>query len=190
MERSRYSVYGLQDPLTDKIRYVGRTIRFKGRCREHINNKGNKNGCYEKRSWIKDLEKINTFPRMILLKECNDYGDACLFEYKFIQRFNALGYDLFNKFGTKPEPKRIKIKRQKDGKISFIFDSPLAIGESLKKIRITKGLSLVKAGKLHNVAWQSVRQWEAGMNVSVNNLEKICERYGRKLKLEIDGVEV
>jgi hypothetical protein len=56
-------IYALIDPRTDKVRYVGRTIRSKHRPKEHL-----RRGGPLKRAWVEELKAVGLEPRFIGLE--------------------------------------------------------------------------------------------------------------------------
>lgn len=60
------AIYGLIDPLTREIRYVGKSIHPNIRFRQHINDKRHKN--HHKQNWIRSLLKCDLKPELIILE--------------------------------------------------------------------------------------------------------------------------
>lgn len=63
-------IYSLSDPITNEVRYIGKTIRIKKRYKEHI---------YKARLpkthrdfWILKLLNMELKPTMSILEECNE----------------------------------------------------------------------------------------------------------------------
>ena len=61
-------IYTLKHPITNEVRYVGKTIRPKRRLAEHLyqhpkNHRGN---------WVKSLLKQGLKPTLEVIEECND----------------------------------------------------------------------------------------------------------------------
>jgi hypothetical protein len=66
-----YKIYGLVDPRTNEIRYVGKTKRtLRVRLRAHINDRP-KSNTY-KHNWINQLKQINLEPIIIELELCDE----------------------------------------------------------------------------------------------------------------------
>lgn len=59
-------IYGLEDPITKEIRYIGKTNNCKYRYNQHIND----NSKSYKSSWIKSLK--GKYPNMIILDEVSE----------------------------------------------------------------------------------------------------------------------
>lgn len=66
--RNHY-VYGLIDPITGKLRYIGCTQNIKRRYKVHIDNKIKGNP--HKKNWINKLVKNNKVPKLIIMDTIN-----------------------------------------------------------------------------------------------------------------------
>lgn len=64
-------IYALADPITKEIRYIGKSIRVKGRYKDHLND----NSRTHKVNWIKSLLKKELKPLLIILEELQDMDD-------------------------------------------------------------------------------------------------------------------
>lgn len=63
-------IYGLQDPETKALRYVGKSVNPKARYANHIHGKeGDKS---HKASWITSLKKKGLKPILVLLEPCTE----------------------------------------------------------------------------------------------------------------------
>jgi len=87
------SIYGLIDPMTSQIRYVGKSDDPKRRYREHIKNA--KNGCKRyKHDWIRSLFKKGREPVLIILQHyVKDWRKA---EQFWVQYYKDKGHKLTN----------------------------------------------------------------------------------------------
>ena len=66
---SKYIIYGLVDPITNEIRYVGKSCKGLERPKEHmwpfsLKNKSKKN------SWIKKLMAVGLKPSIVVIETC------------------------------------------------------------------------------------------------------------------------
>lgn len=62
-------IYGLRDPLTDEIRYIGKTNNIKARYSHHIAcNDVNKH----KINWILSLKELKLKPELVILEKTNE----------------------------------------------------------------------------------------------------------------------
>lgn len=63
-------IYALIDPISNEIRYVGKSISPNKRYYQHINPRG----FTHKDNWIRKLLSNSLKPVMKILEECNDYN--------------------------------------------------------------------------------------------------------------------
>lgn len=93
MEHS-FKIYGLKDPITKELRFVGQTTkestnyRFKG----HINEKANT----RKNQWIRSLKSKNTLPIIFIIDECYGLDELNRLEIFWIGYFKSIGCRLTN----------------------------------------------------------------------------------------------
>ena len=85
-------IYTLAHPITNEIRYVGKTVNLKKRYIQHITN-SMKTHC---KSWINSLLKENLFPRMEILDETVDELEWEQLEQYWINQLQQWGYSLTN----------------------------------------------------------------------------------------------
>lgn len=79
-------IYGLVDPHTDEIRYIGKSIRPYQRIQNHMNDTGS---CHRVH-WLQSLKKLGLKPHVIILDRIADEDDWQALEKYWI----ALGYDM------------------------------------------------------------------------------------------------
>lgn len=80
-------IYGLQCPISNEIRYVGKTVlALNRRLNMHINH--NRGNCIKKQ-WIEKLKLSNLFPKIMLLQTVN-YDDWRISEMNWISKYNNL----------------------------------------------------------------------------------------------------
>lgn len=81
-------IYGLVDPRTDEVRYIGKTVNLEERLRVHLTqSRKQKNYNPHKERWIRQLLKRGLEPRIEVIRECetSNWGeveDQCLKEFK------------------------------------------------------------------------------------------------------------
>lgn len=80
------TIYGLQDPMTGVIRYVGKSKSPQRRLDEHLKPTNPHTGKRVKR-WVAALAKRGRRPVLIELQTCNE-SDAASAEVEWIQRLN------------------------------------------------------------------------------------------------------
>lgn len=91
MSKPHY-IYGLFDPTTGEIRYIGRTWNVDKRYKTH---------CFTidkspKAQWIKSLAANGQRPEVAILQECSDTSDAKRAEYDWIMKVISAGGNLLN----------------------------------------------------------------------------------------------
>lgn len=61
-----YYLYTLEHPITNEVRYVGKTINIKRRYKQHLYDKRSSH----KASWVKSLKNDSLKPIMTIIEEC------------------------------------------------------------------------------------------------------------------------
>jgi len=61
-----YYIYTLKHPITNEVRYVGKTINIKRRYKQHLYDKRNSH----KACWVKSLNNTGLRPVMTIIEEC------------------------------------------------------------------------------------------------------------------------
>jgi len=85
-------IYGLIDPFTFKVRYIGKTINLKQRFDRQMNECSNTHRCH----WIQSLRKKGKKPTQVVLQQLNDDEDWQAAEIKWIAIAKKYGWDLVN----------------------------------------------------------------------------------------------
>ena len=90
---AEYTIYTLNEPNTDIVRYVGLTYDLKNRIRQHLK-------CYKKyrvNSWIKHLKKDGYLPSVKVIEDnIQTLDEAKKKEIDFIALFKSCGARLTN----------------------------------------------------------------------------------------------
>lgn len=94
MQQKHY-IYGLIDPTTKGIRYIGKTIDLAHRYRGHINERGDSRKC----KWITGLVRIEKKPIMVVLEETT-INNVSAAEQKWIDMAIKLGWNITNTAGV------------------------------------------------------------------------------------------
>jgi hypothetical protein len=94
---SRNLIYGLSDPLTGQLRYVGKSTTGLKRPRSEHNRvlKGYE-GFGHRQNWIRNLHDSQTTYRISIIQECADSDILCQAETFWISYFRTLGAPLTN----------------------------------------------------------------------------------------------
>jgi len=89
-----FKIYGLKDPITKQLRYVGQTKqeRLKNRFNYHVNEKTNT----RKNQWIRSLRKKGLLPEMFVIDECYSLDELNELEIFWIAYFKYIGCRLTN----------------------------------------------------------------------------------------------
>ena len=85
-------IYGLVDPRTKEIRYIGKSMRVKARFRDHLKDPAKTH----KANWIKSLKKLNLIPTLVILEEIADNEDWISREIFWIKTAREKGWNLVN----------------------------------------------------------------------------------------------
>jgi len=90
----KYYIYTLEHPITNEIRYVGRTNNIKGRLATHLYS--SKTGTTHKDRWINSLIKIGLKPIIKVLDELDSIEECLKTEEYWIAQFKAWDFQLTN----------------------------------------------------------------------------------------------
>lgn len=89
----RYKIYKLIDPITNEIRYIGRTIQtLENRLKKHLKAEDKSHRV----NWIKSLTKNNLIPKIELICETTTFEDCCELEIFYIKKYKKEGIRLVN----------------------------------------------------------------------------------------------
>ena len=93
-QRKAY-IYGLVCPVSNRVRYIGKSVNPYGRLKTHINDAKHSNLTDKKGKWIKKLLSSNERPSLVILAEVleEEYQSA---ECDFIELFSEYSEDLTN----------------------------------------------------------------------------------------------
>lgn len=86
-------IYVLCDPVTQQIRYVGKTMRGLARVKWHMYERGRRT---HKDNWIRSLKKRGLEPEAVIIKEHAAPGDLDEAERFWIAYLRCIGADLTN----------------------------------------------------------------------------------------------
>ena len=90
-------IYSLSDPITNEVRYIGKTNNPKNRYKRHLQKcyleKYDKNT--HKSNWIKSLLKVGGKPIMNIIQEC-DSSNVNELEIYWVRKFKDDGFRLTN----------------------------------------------------------------------------------------------
>jgi len=89
-----FTIYGLKDPITKQLRYIGQTKqeRLKNRFNYHVNEKTNT----RKNQWIRSIRKKGLLPEMFVIDQCYSLDELNELEIFWIAYFKYIGCRLTN----------------------------------------------------------------------------------------------
>jgi len=163
-------IYGLIDPRTNQIRYIGKTIRSLGdRLSQHMYEKAK----HHRAMWILGLKYIGLQPQIVLIETIPLEGNWIAAERKWIAYYKSMGYSLVNKtdggegvIGLKhSDASRKKMSLQHLGK-KLPTLTRQRISQSLKRF------SLENPGKLatRKTGIKHSEKTKAKLRIHINNL--------------------
>lgn len=92
----KYIIYGLIDPTTNMLRYIGLSSTGLNRPKHHLNP-----STYNKRkayiySWIKSCVERGVCPEIVVIEECQSINELKSLEQFYISYFQSIGCPLTN----------------------------------------------------------------------------------------------
>ena len=90
-----YYIYGLIDPNTQKIKYIGKTCDPINRLKSHLSKASLKPPTY-KNHWLKKLLRNKQVPIFKIIAKTTRYRIANTLEKRYIAKYKNLGYTLTN----------------------------------------------------------------------------------------------
>jgi predicted GIY-YIG superfamily endonuclease len=81
----RYYIYALEDPRTEKVRYIGMTTNPAKRLTQHLRDRSNP----LKRRWLSELLDDGEYPTLRILRSSKHKEIALRIEARLIQRTQA-----------------------------------------------------------------------------------------------------
>lgn len=115
----KYVVYGLVDPNTNQLRYVGKSCSGLNRPKRHSRPSELKDNLY-KCNWIKSLLRSNQKPSIIIIQELSDKCILYDAEQFWIKYFRLLGCPLTNLNDGGPGNTGLKMSDNQKNKLSKI----------------------------------------------------------------------
>jgi len=86
-------IYILRDPLSNEIRYVGKT---KGNLRTRLANHISDKRSNHRTCWLKKLKSLNLLPIMEVIDKTDDFKKSSELEIYYIKKYKEEGCDLVN----------------------------------------------------------------------------------------------
>jgi len=178
-------IYGLIDPTTNQLRYVGKSVDINRRYRRHINERFIHDS-YKDR-WIRKLVNKNHFPELLIIDEVQE-DEWEFWERHYISYFKCIGCLLTNGTdgGDQPpstkgrkhtEESKNKMSKAKKGKpIPWLNN-----GQSRTKSH-KQNLSKSLKGRISpNKGKKFTKEWKKNLSVGHNSQKK------RVKQLDLNG---
>lgn len=118
------TIYSLSDPITNEIRYIGKTLNLKRRYNAHINTFTKTH----KDCWIKSLKNKNLLPKLDIVDIVIE-KDWAFWEKHYISLYKSWGFNLTNLTDGGDAGNGIS------GKKHYLFGKTRSI-ETIEKIRL------------------------------------------------------
>lgn len=179
-------IYTLSNPMTNEIRYVGKTINtLEYRLGGHIREARRRNNTGHKNNWVKSLLKNGLEPKIDLLDEIEYEENWEWLEQYWISQMKSWGFNLTNMtdggdgnknqiFSEKSHKKRSEtIKRR-------VLSGEIDYTERAKKISVAR-----KGIKLSDITKEKLRQINLGKKYGLETILKKSK--GGVLQLDLNG---
>jgi len=200
-------IYVLIDPITCKIRYIGRTkCSLNTRLNGHLSKSKLKNNY--KDYWIQSLLKKGVIPKIKLFKKIIGWKESHLYEQKLISKCINFGFDLvnlddrgegsINKIITEEQKQKIKTtlkEKYKSGEIKPTRRTPVTVfdldGDFINNFDSLSQCSdelKIPYSSLEKVVSKKVKKWKNyqityGENPGKYHLEKDMSCLNKKVNL-------
>lgn len=92
---SMFCVYGLIDPTTHELKYVGYSVQYLERYKEHLLPSNLKHRT-KKNAWLRKLLSSDLKPEIIVLEETDSESEGLEKEVELIEYYKSIGCDLTN----------------------------------------------------------------------------------------------
>jgi len=174
MENKVY-IYGLIDPSTNELRYVGKSISPKTRLRKHISER-NLHDTYKDR-WLCKLHDNKLKPEIIIL-DIVDESEWVFWEQHYISYFKCLGCRLTNATLGGDQPPSTKGRKHSE-------ESKLKMSKS----KIGKSIPWLNNGNPRTKKHRDNLSKSLKGRISPNKGKKFSEEYKKKLSKAHKGLQ-
>jgi len=190
-------IYILIDPVTDAVRYVGKSVNPDQRYRKHISEAKKLKANNHKINWVKSLLSQNLKPKMVVIDSTD--SDWIWLEEYWISQFITWGFKLVNGTNGGENPPSYKNKTHSDEykeirRNLMIINNPAKnmnkewknnISKALKKNGYTPSNGV--AGRTRSViqcdlfgnkikTWDSVNEAAAGVGLkNISGIIQVCK---------------
>jgi group I intron endonuclease len=185
MERT-YSIYSLNEPNSEIVRYIGFSYNPNKRYEEHLREN---NICY-KRNWVKSLKNENQLPLLYIIEDGLTKDEALQKEIHYIKLLKSVGARLTNStiggeapMADKKHTEETKAKMSEDRK----GEKNAFYGKKMSK-ELKEKLSLCHKGK---PSWSKGKRFteEHKLKLSLAKKDKHPSNYG-KTRFDLKDIRV
>lgn len=164
-------IYGLIDPRTEMLRYIGKTSNISNRMRDHYSFRVPST---HKECWLHDLRELSMKPDIFILEDVDANSWECAERY-WIEQFKFMGADLTNGTsggdgGPPSHDSRIKISR----KMRVVMREPSA----RERISLSLKESSIARAQIATLHAKAARKYEIvspdGEIFKIDNLSAFC----------------
>lgn len=171
----RYFIYGLKDPRTDQVRYIGKSETGLTRPNNHTSPSFLKRRC-RKSSWLLSLLRSNFRPSIVILEEAEDRADLNSMERFWIAQGLGLAWPLTNMTkggdGGAMGPEAVeKIRAKKIGRAPWNKGRPASAETKHRLQNLRRGSKASVATRLKMSASQKGNRYAA--KLSIDEVQKI-----------------
>ena len=179
---TRVAIYGLIDPRTHRIRYVGKSVHLEQRWRDHV-----REARYDisrrtlKGLWVRDLRAAGLRPDLIVLEECGtDWSSR---EKYWIKRIvGLLNETSGGQVGCKQEAAKkisaaLKANKTRHG-AEWRKKHSLAMRGKRHTAETKKKMAAARSGNQNALKWKYVAIDPVGNRFSIVRPEQFCNERG------------
>jgi len=175
----KVKIYVLIDPITCKIRYIGRTKNtLEKRLLGHLSKSKLKNT--HKDYWIQSLLKQGILPKIKLIKTVEGWGNSHQKEQIFIRTAIKYGFDLVNHDDRGEGSKNKIISDKQKQQISSTLREGYSCGR-IKPVRVTSVSVFDLEGNVLN-KFSSCKECVINLGIPQSSLENILSKRVRRWK--------
>jgi predicted GIY-YIG superfamily endonuclease len=187
-----YYIYGLYDPRTNELKYIGQAKNIQNRLKRHKKDARKYKDKYQKDAWILELRELKLQPIIREIEQTTKIK-ANERETYWIKYFKESNYKIFNvtdggigcKINGQIYNKGIPMSEEQKAKISKTLQGRIVSEETLiKQSKARKGVKQGKntSSKYVGVSWDKKKnRWRVGLSHEGIN------RYGGLFKNEDDA---
>lgn len=177
-------IYGLIDPITDDLRYVGKSINPNSRYRKHLQDSKKKISYKDK--WIYSLLNKNLKPELLIIDVVHN-DDWIFWEIHYISYFKSIGCRLSNLTNGGDNPPNLRGRKRTIEEIKKISEKQKGIkksDESRKKMSESKKgkpILHLNNGKPRGDEHRKNLSLSLKGRASINKGKKFSEEFKKKL---------